>query len=76
MPSDPAVKKAQQSLICRCYLNHGDDDGIYGPVTAGAVYVYQLGRSHPGQPWGFSIPLAADHILGPETKARLKSSAD
>ena len=71
MPSDPAVKKAQQSLICRCYLHHGDDDGIYGPVTAGAVYVYQLGRSHPGLPWGFSIPLTADHILGPETKARL-----
>ena len=71
MPSDPEVKKAQQRLICRCYLNHGDDDGIYGPVTAGAVYAYQLDRSHLGQPWGFSIPLTADHILGPNTKARL-----
>src|SRR5215472_2802268 len=71
MPSDPEVKKAQQRLICRCYLNHGDDDGFFGPITAAAVFKYQTDRSHLGQPLGFNIPLAADHILGPKTKARL-----
>jgi peptidoglycan hydrolase-like protein with peptidoglycan-binding domain len=70
MPSDPEVKKAQQRLICRCYLHHGDDDGILGPVTHHAVYLYQLFRS-PGHPWAFNIPLVADGILGPNTKGRL-----
>jgi Putative peptidoglycan binding domain len=72
MPADPDVKKAQQSLLCRCYLPLPTDvDGIFGNRTRTAVFHYQLDRSHAGQPQGFSIPLAADHILGPMTKARL-----
>jgi len=71
MPFDPEVKKAQQRLICRCYLNAGDDDGFFGPITANAVFQYQQDRSVLGAPFGFNIPLAADHILGPMTKARL-----
>jgi peptidoglycan hydrolase-like protein with peptidoglycan-binding domain len=70
MAGDPEVKKAQQRLICRCYLNAGYDDGIMGPVTHHAVYLYQLYRS-TGHPWAFNIPLAADGILGPNTNARL-----
>jgi peptidoglycan hydrolase-like protein with peptidoglycan-binding domain len=70
MASDPEVKKAQQRLICRCYLNHGDDDGINGPHTHDAVHDYQLFRSL-GHPWAFNIPLAVDGILGPNTKGRL-----
>jgi peptidoglycan hydrolase-like protein with peptidoglycan-binding domain len=70
MPADPEVKKAQQRLICRCYLNHGDDDGINGPHTHAAVYNYQLYRSQ-GHPWAFNIPLVADSFLGPNTNARL-----
>ena len=71
MPSDPDVKKAQQSLICRCYLDAGEDDGIFGNRTRKAVHRYQHDRSVAGQPQGFNIPLAVDNILGPNTKARL-----
>jgi len=72
MPADPQVKKAQQSLLCRCYLLFPSDvDGFFGPVTRAAVFKYQQDRSIAGSPMGFNIPLVADHILGPMTKARL-----
>ena len=63
-----AVKKAQQSLICRGY--NLDADGIFGPVTRNRVIRYQLDRS-AGEFWAFSFPLHVDGIVGPQTWFRL-----
>jgi peptidoglycan hydrolase-like protein with peptidoglycan-binding domain len=65
-----AVKKAQQALICRYYLDPGTDDGIFGPVTKNRVLRYQLDRS-VGEYYAFSFPLTVDGIVGPKTWARL-----
>jgi peptidoglycan hydrolase-like protein with peptidoglycan-binding domain len=70
MAGDPELKKSQQRLICRCYLNPGYDTGFPNAQTSLAVWNYQTFRS-PGHPWAFNIPLAADGILGPQTNARL-----
>jgi peptidoglycan hydrolase-like protein with peptidoglycan-binding domain len=66
----PAVKKAQQHLICRYYLADGTDDGTFGPVTLAAVRAYQTDRS-AGHFWALSFPLAVDGIIGPQTWGRL-----
>ena len=67
-----AVKKAQQALICRYYLDPGTDDGIFGPVTRNRVLRYQLDRA-AGEEYGaaFSFPLSVDGIVGPQTWFRL-----
>jgi peptidoglycan hydrolase-like protein with peptidoglycan-binding domain len=65
-----AVKKAQQALICRYYLDPGTDDGIFGPVTKNRVLRYQLDRS-VGEYYAFSFPLTVDGIVGPQTWFRL-----
>jgi peptidoglycan hydrolase-like protein with peptidoglycan-binding domain len=66
----PAVKKAQTALIHRYYLNAGDDDGKFGPVTDFAVRSYQHDRS-AGMFNAFSFPLKIDGIVGPATWSRL-----
>jgi peptidoglycan hydrolase-like protein with peptidoglycan-binding domain len=66
----PAVKKAQQALICRYYLPPGTDDGIFGPVTRNYVLRYQLDRA-TGEFSAFSFPLVPDGIVGPKTWFRL-----
>lgn len=65
-----AVKKAQQALICRWYLQSGADDGVFGPVTKNRVLRYQLDRS-AGEWQTFSFPLSVDGIVGPQTWFRL-----
>jgi peptidoglycan hydrolase-like protein with peptidoglycan-binding domain len=65
-----AVKKAQTALIHRFYLNPGDDDGKFGPVTDFAVRSYQHDRS-AGMFNAFSFPLKIDGIVGPATWFRL-----
>lgn len=65
-----AVKKAQTALIHRYYLNAGDDDGKFGPVTDFAVRSYQHDRSS-GMFNAFSFPLKIDGIVGPATWGRL-----
>jgi len=65
-----AVKKAQTALIQRFYLNPGDDDSKFGPVTDFAVRSYQKDRS-VGQFNAFSFPLSIDGIVGPATWSRL-----
>lgn len=64
------VKRAQRALIQRWYLNSGDDDGIFGPVTDFKVRSYQYDRS-AGQFNAFSFPLKIDGIVGPATWSRL-----
>ncbi len=65
-----AVKKAQQALIQRYYLNVGTDDGKFGPVTDLAVRNYQSDRS-TGNFNAYSFPLKIDGIIGPATWFRL-----
>jgi peptidoglycan hydrolase-like protein with peptidoglycan-binding domain len=65
-----AVKKAQKCLIERFYLNVGDDDGSFGPITHLAVRNYQSDRS-AGNFYAFSFPLAVDGIVGPQTWFRI-----
>ena len=65
-----AVKKAQTALIHRYYLNPGDDDGKFGPVTDFAVRSYQHDRS-AGMFNAFSFPLKIDGVIGPATWFRL-----
>jgi peptidoglycan hydrolase-like protein with peptidoglycan-binding domain len=72
----PAVKKAQQNLICRHYLPLGTEDGVFGPYTTVAVVQYQFNRSAgqvppPPLTGAFSSPLTVDGIVGPKTWARL-----
>ncbi len=65
-----AVKKAQTALLHRFYLNPGDDDGKFGPVTDFAVRSYQHDRS-AGMFNAFSFPLNIDGIVGASTWMRL-----
>lgn len=65
-----AVKKAQVALIHRYYLNPGDDDGKFGPVTDFAVRSYQHDRS-AGMFNAYSFPLKIDGVVGPATWGRL-----
>lgn len=66
----PAVVKAQTALIHRFYLQPGDDDGKFGPVTKNAVISYQQDRA-AGSFFAFSFPLKVDGIVGPATWGRL-----
>jgi peptidoglycan hydrolase-like protein with peptidoglycan-binding domain len=66
----PAVKKAQQNLICRGQLLPGTDDGVFGNLTVFSVILYQIFR-RAGEHFAFSFPLNVDGIVGPKTWARL-----
>ncbi|MBO2517622.1 MAG: hypothetical protein CW338_10235 [Clostridiales bacterium] len=55
-----AVKKLQQMLIQLGYLNAGDDDGKFGPITTAAVIAYQKDKG-----------LVEDGIVGTKTYVAL-----